>query len=123
MKGIRVVKNQTFRVERGSQIRLTPRYVIESRLTSLAEESSSPSGSRKSDGTINYGWAFKAPLGVIALQGQQARELTVDVNGHLVVRNNLSFLLTNNTAIHTTDGDNPVRELNETARGTCREER
>ena len=123
IRGIRLLDQQTFRVERGENAVVIPRYVIESRLTSLAEETSTPLGSMQRDGGSSYAWSFSAALGPIALPNQTARELSVDVDGTLKISTNLTFRLRNNTRVHGSGEDKPITELNEIARGSCHEKR
>jgi hypothetical protein len=123
IQGIRLLENQTFRVELGANASVTPRYVIESRLTSLAEETSAPSASMEPDGTFSYLWNFSAPLGPIALPNQQERPLTVQVEGDLKVHKNFNFVLENSTVVNADGVNKPINGLNETAQGTCHEQR
>ena len=123
IKGIRLLENQTFQVTHGKTASVTPRYVIESRLTLLAEETSAPEGSLKPDGSFRYKWDYRAPLGPIALPNQEERELTVRVEGTLNIQTNLNFRLQNSSVVRANGASKPLAELNETAQGRCREQR
>lgn len=123
IRGIRLLENQTFRVTLGTRAAVNPRYVIESRLTSLAEETSAPVGSIKPDASFSYRWNYRAPLGPIALPNQEERELTVQVERDLNIQPHLNFHLHNSTVVRASGASKPLTELKETARGTCREQR
>ena len=60
--GVRVAKGQTFEVHRKGALHVSPRYVIDSRLSVLADDLIAPQGSVGADGAIIYRWSLCWPM-------------------------------------------------------------
>ena len=63
--GIRQLKQQQFRVERGENPAIEPRTVIDSRLTPLVERFSSSGVEQIAGSRMTYHWSYEAPLGAL----------------------------------------------------------
>ena len=123
--GVRMLKGQRFTVTRSPFIKVTPRYVIDSRITSLAEKSEPPLGSNE-NGSIRYTWQYLAPLGPVAppaRSGEPSRNATISVEGQLVIHPNRSFDLVNVSAMTAEGSSTALTTLRDRAGGTCREQR
>lgn len=123
--GVRLLKGQRFTVTRSPVIKVTPRYVIDSRITSLAEESEPPLGSNENR-NIRYIWQYLAPLGPVAppaTSGEPSRNATITVEGQLIIKPNRSFDLVNVSAMTAEGSTAALTTLRDTASGTCREQR
>ena len=123
--GVRMLQGQTFTVARTPELTVSPRYVIDSRITSLAEEFEPPRGSNE-NGNIRYSWQYLAPLGPIAppaTSGETSRNATITVEGQLRIRADRSFDLVNVSAITTEGNTTPLTTLRDSASGTCHEQR
>jgi hypothetical protein len=123
--GVRMLKGQTFTVVRTPEITVNPRYVIDSRITSLAEESETPVGTINNEG-VHYSWTYLAPLGPVApaatTEGAN-RNATISVEGQLRIQPNRSFDLMNVSAMTTEGSTTALTTLRDRAGGTCREQR
>tara|TARA_E500000178_G_scaffold221862_1_gene218858 strand:+ start:31 stop:456 length:426 start_codon:yes stop_codon:yes gene_type:complete len=123
--GVRMLKGQRFTVTRSPSIKVTPRYVIDSRITSLAEESDPPIGSEKNKG-IYYSWQYLAPLGPVAppaISGKPSRNASISVEGQLRIQADRSFDLVNVSAMRAEGSATALTKLRDSASGTCREQR
>ena len=123
--GVRMLKGQTFSVSRTPDIKVTPRYVIDSRITSLAEESEPPLGLNDSE-HIRYSWDYIAPLGPVApaaTPGGSSRNATISVKGQLRIQPNRSFNLVNVSAMTADGSTTALTTLRDSSSGTCREQR
>ena len=123
--GVRMLKGQRFTVTRSPVIKVTPRYVIDSRITSLAEESEPPLGSNENR-NIRYSWQYLAPLGPVAppaTSGEPSRNATISVEGQLRIRADRSFDLVNVSAMTAEGSTTALTTLRDSASGTCREQR
>ena len=119
-----MLKGQTFSVSRTPDIKVTPRYVIDSRITSLAEESEPPLGLNDSE-HIRYSWDYIAPLGPVApaaTPGGSSRNATISVKGQLRIQPNRSFNLVNVSAMTADGSTTALTTLRDSASGTCREQ-
>ena len=123
--GVRMLKGQTFTVVRTPEITVNPRYVIDSRITSLAEESEPPVGSAENK-LLHYSWTYLAPLGPVApaaTTGGSNRNATISVEGQLRIQPNRSFDLVNVSAMTAEGSTTALTTLRDRAGGTCREQR
>ena len=83
---MRELQRQSFRViptsERMAPPRVEPRTVIDSRLTSLAENFQASSERSKplapDESLLSYEWSFEAPLGFVAKQNRGTTSQTVN---------------------------------------------
>ena len=122
--GVRVLKGQMFRLQIGPSLTVEPRYVIDSRLTTLADDLQPPHGSTAIDGTIRYRWTFEAPLGLVALDsdaGALAQESLARVQGLLTLQPDRSFQLVNRSVITARRDGAQLTRLDEKASGRCHE--
>ena len=123
--GVRMLKGQMFTVARTPEITVSPSYVIDSRITSLAEESDPPIGSEQNK-SIHYSWRYLAPLGPVAppaTSGEPSRNASISVKGQLRIRADRSFDLVNLSAMTAEGSTTPLTTLRDSASGTCREQR
>ena len=123
--GVRMLKGQMFTVVRTPEITVNPRYVIDSRITSLAEESEPPVGSAENN-RLHYSWTYLAPLGPVtpaATSDGANRNATISVEGQLRIQPNRSFDLVNVSAMTADGSTTALTTLRDRAGGTCREQR
>ena len=123
--GVRMLKGQSFTVARTPEITVTPRYVIDSRITSLAEESETPVGTINNE-RVHYSWTYLAPLGPVAPAATTegaSRNATISVEGQLRIQPNRSFDLVNVSAMTADGSTTALTTLRDRAGGTCREQR
>ena len=123
--GVRVLKGQTFTVVRSPEITVNPRYVIDSRITSLAEETEPPVGSIE-NARLRYSWNYIAPLGPVAppaTAGDANRNASISVEGQLLIQPNRSFNLVNLSAMTAAGSTTALTTLQDSASGACREQR
>ena len=123
--GVRMLKGQTFTVVRTPEITVNPRYVIDSRITSLAEESETPVGTMNNE-RVHYSWTYLAPLGPVAPASTTegaSRNATISVEGQLRIQPDLSFDLVNVSAMTAEGSTTALTTLRDRAGGTCREQR
>ena len=64
--GVRVAKGQTFEVHRKGALHVCPRYVIDRRLSELADDLMAPEGNVRAGRAISYRWSFQALIGPVA---------------------------------------------------------
>ena len=120
-----MLKGQTFTVVRSPEITVNPRYVIDSRMTSLAEESDPPFGLNDSE-RVRYSWSYIAPLGPVAppaTAGDANRNASISVQGQLLIQPNRSFNLVNVSAMTAEGSTTALTTLRDSASGRCREQR
>ena len=123
--GVRMLKGQTFTVVRTPEITVNPRYVIDSRITSLAEESETPVGTINNE-RVHYSWTYLAPLGPVAPAATSdgaSRNATISVEGLLRIQPDRSFDLVNVSAMTAEGSTTALTTLRDRAGGTCREQR
>ena len=123
--GVRMLKGQTFTVVRTPEITVNPRYVIDSRITSLAEESETPVGTMNNE-RVHYSWTYLAPLGPVAPASTTegaSRNATISVEGQLRIQPDLSFDLVNVSAMTAEGSTTALTTLRDRAGGRCREQR
>jgi hypothetical protein len=126
IQSVRVLDGMQFTVLPGPPLKIEPRFVIDSRLTLLAKEQSPPVVTRQSNGELLYSWAFEAPLGMVATDANDpgsARPALAQVEGRLTLRADRGFTLLNLTQIKAESGAATLTQLQESATGTCREQR
>ena len=120
-----MLKGQSFTVARTPEITVTPRYVIDSRITSLAEETEPPVGSNENQ-RLRYSWSYIAPLGPVAppaSSGDANRNASISVQGQLLIQPNRSFNLVNVSAMTAEGSTTALTTLRDSASGRCREQR
>jgi hypothetical protein len=125
ISGVRMLKGQTFTVVRTPEITVNPRYVIDSRITSLAEESETPVGTINNE-RVHYSWTYLAPLGPVAPAATTegaSRNATISVEGLLRIQPDRSFDLVNVSAMTAEGSTTALTTLRDRAGGTCREQR
>ena len=123
--GVRMLKGQTFKVTRTPEITLTPRYVVDSRITSLAEETEPPIGSVENE-RLRYSWNYVAPLGPVApppTVGNANRKASISVEGQLLIQPNRRFELANLSSMTAEGSTTALTTLQDSASGACREQR
>ena len=123
--GVRMLRGQSFTVTRSPDIKLTPRYVIDSRITSLAEETEPPVGSIENQQRLRYSWSYIAALGPVAppaTSGEPSRNASISVEGQLRIRADRSFDLVNVSAMTAEGSTTALTTLRDSASGTCREQ-
>ena len=123
--GIRQLKQQQFRVERGENPAIEPRTVIDSRLTPLVERFSSSGVEQIAGSRMTYHWSYEAPLGALTFNdsGGPAQESRVAVSGDLVIDSQKGFELSQQSQLTQSAGTKTLSSLFETAHGSCREQR
>ena len=122
--GVRMLRGQSFTVTRSPDIKLTPRYVIDSRITSLAEETEPPVGSIENQ-RLRYSWSYIAALGPVAPPAtscEPSRNASISVEGQLRIRADRSFDLVNVSAMTAEGSTTALTTLRDSASGTCREQ-
>ena len=118
--GVRVVQGQPFEVHREEAVYVSPRYVIESRLSVLADDLLAPNGVVAEDGNVSYRWSFQALIGPVATAvNQQPRDAKAIVEGDLSIRSDLRFSLRNRSKLVAIGQHAPFTRLDETASGRC----
>ena len=122
--GVRVAKGQTFEVHRKGALHVSPRYVIDSRLSVLADDLIAPQGSVGADGAIIYRWSFQALIGPVATDvNRQARDAKAVVEGDLSIGSDLQFNLRNRSTLLAIEQQKPpITRLDETASGHCHDQ-
>jgi len=124
--GVRMLKGQTFTVVRTPEITVNPRYVIDSRITSLAEEESETPVGTINNERVHYSWTYLAPLGPVAPAATTegaSRNATISVEGLLRIQPDRSFDLVNVSAMTAEGSTTALTTLRDRAGGTCREQR
>ena len=119
-----MLKGQTFKVTRTPEITLTPRYVVDSRITSLAEETEPPIRSVENE-RLRLSWNYVAPLGPVApppTAGDANRKPSISVEGQLLIQPNRSFELANLSSMTAEGSTTALTTLQDSASGTCREQ-
>jgi hypothetical protein len=107
--------------------RVEPRTVIDSRLTSLAENFQASGRSKPvppDESLLSYTWSFEAPLGFVAKQNRGTTSQTVSkstlfVEGVLKLDSQLQFELRNLSALRQEQSSNLINSLSELATGRC----
>ena len=126
IESVRVIEGMTFSVIMGSSPKVEPRYVIDSRLTLLANEVSPPVFIQQPNGEILYRWTFEAPLGLITTDPDDP-DATADalakVEGQLSLTTDRRFSLLNLSRIDAVGSGRTLTQLQESATGTCLEQR
>ena len=125
ISGVRMLKGQTFTVVRTPEITVNPRYVIDSRITSLAEESETPVGTINNE-RVHYSWTYLALLGPVApaaTSNGTNRNATISVEGQLRIQPDRSFDLVNVSAMTAEGSTTALTTLRDRVGGTCREQR
>ena len=120
-----MLKGQTFTVARTPEITVTPRYVIDSRVTSLAEETEPPVGSAEEQ-RLRYSWHCVSALGPVApaaRTGEANRRASIDGEGQLQIQPNRRFELVNLSAMTAEGSTTALTQLRENASGRCLEQR
>ena len=126
IRSIRVLKGMQFSLDPGPPLKLEPRYVIDSRLTLLADEQQAPTLTQQPDGSINYRWSFEAPLG--AISSDPDNPITINdslatIEGHLTIQSDRRFTLVNLSTVSARNGGSVLTRLREEASGRCDEQR
>ena len=126
IQSVRVLDGMQFTLAMGPPLKVQPRFVIDSRLTLLAKEPSPPVVSRQPNGDVVYSWIFEAPLGMVATDASDpssARPALAQVEGRLNLKADRGFSLLNLTKIKEESGGATLTRLQESATGTCLEQR
>ena len=110
--GIRQLKQQQFRVERGENPAIEPRTVIDSRLTPLVERFSSSGVEQIAGSRMTYHWSYEAPLGALTFNDSgassgPAQESRVAVSGDLVIDDQKGFELSQQSRLTQSLGRKP----------------
>ena len=126
IRSVRVLEGMQFRLQPGPPITVEPRYVIDSRLTLLADEQQAPVLTRQPDGSINYRWSFEAPLG--AISSDPDNPITINdslatIEGRLTIQSDRRFTLVNLSTVSARNGGSVLTRLREEASGRCDEQR
>ena len=126
IRSVRVLEGMQFRLQPGPPITVEPRYVIDSRLTLLADEQQAPGLTRQPDGSINYRWSFEAPLG--AISSDPDNPITINdslatIEGRLTIQSDRRFTLVNLSTVSARNGGSVLTRLREEAFGRCDEQR
>jgi len=126
--GIRQLKQQQFRVERGENPAIEPRTVIDSRLTPLVERFSSSGVEQIAGSRMTYHWSYEASLGALTFNDSgassgPAQESRVAVSGDLVIDDQKGFELSQQSRLTQKGGTQTLSSLMEKAQGSCREQR
>ena len=123
IRGVRVAKGQTFEVHRKGALHVSPRYVIDSRLSVLADDLIAPEVNVRADGAISYRWSFQALIGPVATAvNQQPRDAKAVVEGDLSIGSDLLFSLRNRSTLMAIEQKTGITRLDETASGRCRDQ-
>ena len=123
IRGVRVAKGQTFEVHRKGALHVSPRYVIDSRLSVLADDLIAPEVNVRADGAISYRWSFQALIGPVATAvNQQPRDAKAVVEGDLSIGSDLLFSLRNRSTLMAIEQKTGITHLDETASGRCRDQ-
>ena len=121
IRGVRVAKGQTFEVHRKGALHVSPRYVIDSRLSVLADDLIAPEVNVRADGAISYRWSFQALIGPVATAvNQQPRDAKAVLEGDLSIGSDLLFSLRNRSTLMAIEQKTDITRLDETASGRCR---
>ena len=123
---VRVLEGMQFRLQPGPPITVEPRYVIDSRLTLLADEQQAPVLTRQPDGSINYRWSFEAPLGAISSDPDNPvtiNDSLATIEGRLTIQSDRRFTLVNLSSVSARNGGSVLTRLREEASGRCDEQR
>ena len=123
---VRVLEGMQFRLQPGPPITVEPRYVIDSRLTLLADEPQAPVLTRLPDGSINYSWSFEAPLGAISSDPDNPvtiNDSLATIEGRLTIQSDRQFTLVNLSSVSARNGGSVLTRLREEASGRCDEQR
>ena len=126
ISGIRQLEEQSFRVIRDEPGSVSPRTVIESRISTLVQEFNDSGLDQTDPNRLTYRWSFKAPLGVIRLsQNKSAKptDTTLMVTGDLQIKESRRFQLIQESRLTHASSTQTLSTLMETAQGTCREQR
>ena len=126
IRSVRVLEGMQFRLQPGPPITVEPRYVIDSRLTLLADEQQPPVLTRQPDGSINYRWSFEAPLGAISSDPDNPvtiNDSLATIEGRLTIQSDRRFTLVNLSTVSARDGGSVLTRLREEASGRCDEQR
>ena len=107
--------------------RVEPRTVIDSRLTSLAENFQASGRSKPlapDESLLSYKWSFEAPLGFVAKQNRGTTSETVNkstlfVEGVLRIDSELQFELRNLSTLRQEQSSDVINSLDEHATGRC----
>ena len=103
---------------------MTPVYVIDSRITIIAEDSEPPIGSEQNK-RIRYSRSYLTPLGPVApeaISGEPIQKATIRVEGQLRILADRSFALVNVSAINTEVSATALTTSRDSASRTCREQ-
>ena len=120
--GVRVLKGQTFQVHREGTLHVSPRHVIDSRLSVLADDLVAPEGAVAEDGTISYRWSFQALIGPVATAvNQHPRDTKAVVDGDLTIGSDRRFSLRSRSSLVAIGQQTAFTRLDETASGLCLE--
>ena len=121
--GVRVAKGQTFEVHRKGALHVSPRYVIDSRLSVLADDLIAPEVNVRADGAISYRWSFQALIGPVATAvNQQPRDAKAVVEGDLSIGSDLLFSLRNRSTLMAIEQKTGITRLDETASDRYRDQ-
>ena len=126
IRSVRVLEGMQFRLKPGPPITVEPRYVIDSRLTLLAEEQQAPVLTRQPDGRTNYSWSFEAPLGAISSDPDNPvtiNDSRATIEGRLTIQTDRRFTLVNLSTVSARNGGLVLTRLREEASGRCDEQR
>ncbi|AII42710.1 hypothetical protein KR100_04940 [Synechococcus sp. KORDI-100] len=126
IRSVRVLEGMQFRLQPGPPITVEPRYVIDSRLTLLADEPQAPVLTRQPDGSINYSWSFEAPLGAISSDPDNPvtiNDSLATIEGRLTIQSDRRFTLVNLSSVSARNGGSVLTRLREEASGRCDEQR
>ena len=126
IRTVRMLEGMQFRLHPGPPITVEPRYVIDSRLTLLAEEQQVPVLTQQPNGSIHYRWSFEAPLG--AISGDPDNPITIEdslatIEGRLTIQSERRFTHVNLSTVSARNGGSVLTSLHEEASGRCDEQR
>jgi len=105
---------------------VSPRTVIESRISTLVQEFNDSGLDQTDPNRLTYRWSFKAPLGVIRIfQNKSAKptDTTLMVTGNHHRKDSPSLELSQESTLTQPSSTQTLSTLMETAQGTCREQR
>ena len=126
IRSVRVLEGMQFRLQPGPPITVEPRYVIDSRLTLLADEPQAPVLTGQPYGSINYSWSFEAPLGAISSDPDNPvtiNDSLATIEGRLTIQSDRRFTLVNLSSVSARNGGSVLTRLREEASGRCDEQR